>query len=515
MFSCDQCGEAFTQQCHVNRHKESKHAGVKYSCDKCSYQATRKDNLSRHMKTKHRRIDAEKEKGGYDGDIMASDNLMIDAEKEKGGQCDDGDLTTTDVGGEHDVDHEAPRAMGAKFKCPHCSISLSSRGSLFNHIKLKHSKTGWICDQCGQDFHRKDYYERHKCAEPPTKVKKRIDVEEEPRVENDDGESSTSESAFKKMLLTKEWRIRGATDILSLMAKYHDALKRALISILIKHAVKMYIIVEVTMVRKDQYGLKERKKTFFHGSTRILLRASQIPEMLQSSTAKMNESFDEFLRDGSGWILESIDYLRLYTAEYAPMHGNSYIPTPKAIVHKKAIINIKNEDDKCFEYAIIASQHYKEIDHHTNPCHPGEYTKWIGKYNFDGCSIPVKIDDVTKFEKNNGLAINVYHIKANGKQVTPLRITQQEKKLEEYINLLLIEGEDYCHYTWIKNLDRLLSYGDRNQRKFCPFCCQGFDIRCKKTLEEHLPLCRKYGGQKVIIPPKGKNIVEFTDHHKW
>ena len=58
MFSCDQCGEAFTQQCHVNRHKESKHAGVKYSCDKCSYQATRKDNLSRHMKTKHRRIDA-------------------------------------------------------------------------------------------------------------------------------------------------------------------------------------------------------------------------------------------------------------------------------------------------------------------------------------------------------------------------------------------------------------------------------------------------------------------------
>ena len=316
------------------------------------------------------------------------------------------------------------------------------------------------------------------------------------------------------MLLTKEWRIRGATDILSLMAKYHDALKRALISILIKHALKMYIIVEVTMVRKDQYGLKERKKTFFHGSTRILLRASQIPEMLQSSTAKMNESFDEFLRDGSGWILESIDYLRLYTAEYAPMHGNRYIPTPKAIVGKRAIVNIHNEDDKCFEYAIIASQHYSEIDQH-NASRPGQYTKWIGKYNFDGCSMPVKIDDVTKFEKNNGMAINVYHIKANGKQVTPLRITQQEKKLEEYINLLLIEGEDYCHYTWIKNLDRLLSYGDHHQRKFCPFCCQGFDKRYKKTLEEHLPLCRKYGGQKVIIPPKGKNIVEFTDHHKW
>ena len=84
MFSCDQCGEAFTENRSLTRHIFSMHAGVKYSCDKCSYQATRKDNLSRHKKAKHRRIDAEKEKGGYDGDIMASDNLMVDAEKEKG-----------------------------------------------------------------------------------------------------------------------------------------------------------------------------------------------------------------------------------------------------------------------------------------------------------------------------------------------------------------------------------------------------------------------------------------------
>jgi hypothetical protein len=29
-----------------------------------------------------------------------------------------------------------------------------------------------------------------------------------------------------------------------------------------------------------------------------------------------------------------------------------------------------------------------------------------------------------------------------------------------------------------------------------------------------LPLCRKKGGQKTILPPKGKNIVEFKDQHK-
>ena len=140
------------------------------------------------------------------------------------------------------------------------------------------------------------------------------------------------------------------------------------------------------------------------------------------------------------------------------MRGKSYIPTPESIKAKRAIVNIHNEDDRCFEYAIVASQHYSEVDDR-NAKRPGQYTKWLGKYNFSDCNQPMTLDDINKFEKNNQMAINVFHIKANGKLVAPLRITQQEKKLEEYVNLLLIEGEDYCHYTWIRNLDRLLSYG--------------------------------------------------------
>ena len=116
------------------------------------------------------------------------------------------------------------------------------------------------------------------------------------------------------------------------------------------------------MVRKDKEGVKERTTAYFHGSTRILLRASQIPEMLQSSAEKLNQSFDDFLRNGSGWILESIDYLRLFSAEYAPIPGNSYIPTPEAIVKKKAIVNPRNQNTYCFKYSIAASQQYHQVD---------------------------------------------------------------------------------------------------------------------------------------------------------
>ena len=123
-------------------------------------------------------------------------------------------------------------------------MSLSSRGSLYHHIKVKHSHGhGYICDQCGKGFSRKDYFMNHmkkhekmNAKKPPTKVKTRNNVEEEPRAEND--KSSTTESAFGGMMNTRTWRIRGGNDHLSLMAKYHDAMKRALIDLLIKNAEK-------------------------------------------------------------------------------------------------------------------------------------------------------------------------------------------------------------------------------------------------------------------------------------
>ena len=44
--------------------------------------------------------------------------------------------------------------------------------------------------------------------------------------------------------------------------------------------------------------------------------------------------------------------LDLLTVKYMPLCGSSYIPLPKFIAAKKAIINLKNEDDECFKWAI-------------------------------------------------------------------------------------------------------------------------------------------------------------------
>jgi ribosomal protein L37AE/L43A len=73
---------------------------------------------------------------------------------------------------EHDIEQKIePEPEKRKVKCPHCSLFLSSRGSLYNHITVKHShERRWICDQCGQGFARKDYLQKHLAKHAPKQV---------------------------------------------------------------------------------------------------------------------------------------------------------------------------------------------------------------------------------------------------------------------------------------------------------------------------------------------------------
>ena len=50
----------------------------------------------------------------------------------------------------------------------------------------------------------------------------------------------------------------------------------------------------------------------------------------------------------SGWNLKVIEDLTIHAGEYHPLMGSSYIPLPKEILLKKAVVNVQNEDNKCF-----------------------------------------------------------------------------------------------------------------------------------------------------------------------
>ena len=164
--------------------------------------------------------------------------------------------------------------------------------------------------------------------------------------------------------------------------------------------------------------------------------------------------------------------------KYSPIGGSSYIKTPKSIIGKRAIINVKNDDEKCFLYSILA--HFKKFEQ--NSSRVAKYKPYLHELKTDGIDMPMKLEDITKFEKLNDLSINVYCIEEHGENVNPLRISKSNTS--HPINLLLIIGRDHEHYTYISNFDRLLAFGT-HPKSFCPYCMHGFDTVSYTHLRAH------------------------------
>ena len=80
-----------------------------------------------------------------------------------------------------------------------------------------------------------------------------------------------------------------------------------------------------------------------------------------------------WINRGSGWIIVSIESQYINISTHRPLVGSSYIDLPIELKHpKKRLINIKNNDQKCFLWCHVR---------HVNPLkeHPEGITNLIKK----------------------------------------------------------------------------------------------------------------------------------------
>ena len=70
------------------------------------------------------------------------------------------------------------------------------------------------------------------------------------------------------------------------------------------------------------------------------------------------------LRNGSNFVFESVGLLPYHIHKASLKRGNSYIKSPEWLANKKAMINPKNVDNRCFEYSVVVALRNKEIKNH-------------------------------------------------------------------------------------------------------------------------------------------------------
>ena len=83
-----------------------------------------------------------------------------------------------------------------------------------------------------------------------------------------------------------------------------------------------------------------------------------IEELFKSLLQRYQEGLEESMR-GSKFIFDCADALYYNLNKISLNRGESYIDSPKWLKNKKATINLKNNDDKCFEYALTVAINYE------------------------------------------------------------------------------------------------------------------------------------------------------------
>ena len=88
-----------------------------------------------------------------------------------------------------------------------------------------------------------------------------------------------------------------------------------------------------------------------------------IEDLFESFLRKYQEGLEESMR-GREFVYDSVDVLYYNLNKVSLSRDGSYIDSPKWLKHKKATINPKNEDDKCFQYALTVALNYEQIKDH-------------------------------------------------------------------------------------------------------------------------------------------------------
>lgn len=229
---------------------------------------------------------------------------------------------------------------------------------------------------------------------------------------------------------------------------------------------------------------------------------------------------------GSGLALVNITELNIQISSFEPLAGSSYLPLPKSLHTKKAIINVQNlTDNMCFQYAVLSAL----FPVGKNASRPLKYESMIEQkvLNFNGIKFPVKIRDISKFEKQNPtISIHVYMWDSGEKSVRPIRLAKEIR--QHHIHLLMITTYDdeeggndnnineinkeqiRSHYCWINNLSALLSRQlskNHNKKFLCDRCLNYFisDV----ALNEHFLQCVQQNECVIEMPTEENNKMQF------
>ena len=265
--------------------------------------------------------------------------------------------------------------------------------------------------------------------------------------------------------------------------------------------IKAILYLNCAMFRQTSSGGIVRQDFAFHSAIKLILENTDVEEVFEEMIEEIETSIQRVENaEGSGWVLEKIIDIKLHTAKWDPLNAGSYIDLPTNLKNKKAIINMKNQDDKCFLWCVLRALNPKNN-------HPERVDKdLISKQdtlNMKGIKYPVSFRDINRFESlNSNTSITVLGHNQD-ERVYPLKVSNFTG-CEHDITLMLLKDGEISHYCLVNNVSALIASQINNHkgtRNICLNCFNGYNT--KQALDKHKEYCYNNECVKTIMPEPG------------
>ena len=128
--------------------------------------------------------------------------------------------------------------------------------------------------------------------------------------------------------------------------------------------------------------------------------------LMERFAAGIRNSNAKFIREKTGLILAEIFSITLKISQFNPLQGSGYQVLPNFLANKKAIVNIQNNDERCFGYSVLAA---------ILPDDPNRHAYRLERYSdadfaehgLDAIEYPVSSIDLPQIEERLNISINL------------------------------------------------------------------------------------------------------------
>ena len=292
------------------------------------------------------------------------------------------------------------------------------------------------------------------------------------------------------------------------LSTFFSKIRNSVSSVLKKGTSQRAIHLQTTTWIRFMKGDKLVNLAFNSRMTPVYM-LNDIDPIVQSVINHMSQQVENPVLRDSKFVFDGIMYTNVSIHRLNLTRGSSYIPLPDWLAKKKAIINPKNLDEKCFKWSVIAASKWEEID--SNHQRVSKLRRYKNEFDWSGMSFPVSTKDITKFEVRNRIGVNLLAL--NGKMPY---ICRKGGDHERTVNLMIIEDEEKKHYVAIKLLERLLSKMNSKHnptQHFCNSCLQGF--KTPESRDNHYEYCRSNESVRIEMPTRNPIVSYSNGQHQF